>query len=128
MNVELTRLVRFGVVGASNTLLTLLAFTLLAAAGVAPPLASGLAFATGAANGYLLNSAWTFRGAPRGPATLARYVAVQAVGALSSAAGVAIASHLALQRLAAEGIVLPLVTLITYLLARTVVFRTSTLA
>jgi putative flippase GtrA len=122
MKAEVMRLVRFGLVGVSNTVLTLAAFEVLTRAGVEATAASGLGFAAGAANGYLLNRSWTFH-ARGGVTTLARYVAVQALGALLSAAGVALATtDLSLRKLAAECIVLPLVTLVTYTLARSVVF------
>jgi putative flippase GtrA len=116
------RFVRFGVVGASNTVLTLVAYQVLTRMGVEATVASGLAFGVGAANGYVLNRSWTFR-AQGGAGTLARYVGVQGLGALLSAAGVGLAtSDLSLRRLAAECVVLPAVTLVTYALARTVVF------
>jgi putative flippase GtrA len=122
MRAEILRFVRFGVVGISNTVLTLVAYEILTRVGVADTAASALGFAIGAANGYLLNRSWTFH-ADGGTATLARYVAVQGLGALLSAAGVGLAtSDLSLRKLAAECVVLPLVTLLTYTLARTVVF------
>jgi putative flippase GtrA len=127
--VEAGRFVRFCVVGVSNTLLTLATFALLSAAGVAAAPASGLAFALGAANGYILNRSWTFRSTHRGPATIGRYVAVQALGAVFSAMGVAVVStDLSLPRLGAEAVVLPFVTLITYTLSRRLVFGGSRLA
>jgi putative flippase GtrA len=116
------RLLRFAVVGATNTALTLTAFALLGRAGVAAGPASALAFSLGAANGYVLNRSWTF-GAQGGPGTFLRYVAVQALGALLSGAAVALAaSDLELRRLLAELLVVPLVTLVTYSLCRGVVF------
>jgi putative flippase GtrA len=120
---ELTRLVRFGVVGVTNTLVTLAAYTLLVRLGAPAPPASAVAFAFGAANGYRLNRRWTFR-VERGDAAMAaRYVAVQALGAGLSAAGVALAtSDLDLRKLAAEALVLPFVTITTYLLSRRLVF------
>jgi putative flippase GtrA len=122
MRPEVARFVRFGVVGASNTVLTLVAYEVLTRVGVAATAASGLGFAVGAANGYVLNRSWTFR-ARGGAATLARYLVVQGLGALLSAAGVGlVTSDLSLRRLAAECVVLPAVTLVTYTLARTVVF------
>jgi putative flippase GtrA len=125
MTTETTRFMRFVVVGASNTVLTLVAYTLLSRAGVVPALASALAFSIGAVNGYLLNRSWTFH-SRGGAGTLGRYIAVQAVGALASAAGVALASSdLSLRKLAAECLVIPLVTLMTYTLSRTLVFRAS---
>ncbi|HEY0362004.1 MAG TPA: GtrA family protein [Solirubrobacteraceae bacterium] len=125
MRNEVVRFVRFGVVGASNTVLTLVAYEILTRLGVADTAASALGFAVGAANGYLLNRSWTFH-ADGGPATLARYVGVQGLGALLSAAGVGLAiSDLSLRKLAAECVVLPAVTLLTYTLARTVVFSSA---
>ena len=126
-DVKVTRLrfVRFAAVGATNTVLTVVAFQLLARFGVAPGPASGLAFGVGAANGYALNRAWTFRDRG-GTATLVRYVLVQALGALCSATGVALASaDFALPKLVAETLVIPFVTVLTYTLVRTLVFRAS---
>lgn len=128
MRAEALRLLRFGAVGMSNTALTVIAFALLSRAGVAPGPASALAFALGAANGYLLNRSWTF-GARGDPATFLRYIAVQALGALLSGGAVALAStDLELRRLAAELVVLPGVTLLTYTLCRRVVFTRPRLA
>lgn len=128
MRAEITRFVRFGVVGISNTVLTLVAYEILTRVGMADTVASALGFAIGAANGYLLNRSWTFH-ADGGTATLARYVAVQGLGALLSGAGVDLAtSDLSLRMLTAECVVLPLVTLLTYTLARTVVFSPARLA
>lgn len=125
MRPEVARFVRFGVVGASNTVLTLVAYELLTRVGVQAAAASGLGFAVGAANGYVLNRSWTFH-AQGGAATLARYLVVQGLGALLSAAGVGlVTSDLSLRRLAAECVVLPAVTLLTYTLARTVVFSSA---
>ncbi len=125
MRNEMARFVRFGVVGVSNTVLTLVAYEILTRLGVVDTAASALGFAVGAANGYLLNRSWTFH-ADGGAATLARYVGVQGLGALLSAAGVDLAtSDLSLRKLAAECVVLPAVTLVTYSLARTVVFASA---
>jgi putative flippase GtrA len=126
---EVERFARFCVVGMTNTVLTLATFTLLGALRIAAAPASGVGFAIGAANGYLLNRSWTFRSSRRGPGTLARYVAVQALGALLSTAGVTLAStDLSLRKLVAECIVLPFVTLTTYVLSRRLVFRGSPVA
>ena len=119
-------MLRFAVVGVSNTLLTLVTFALLDGVGMPAPAASALAFAVGAVNGYVLNRSWTFRSSRRGVSTIVRYAAVQGFGAASSAAGVALASaDLSLHRLVAEAAVLPAVTILTYALARTIVFGVS---
>lgn len=123
MSAEVGRLARFCAVGVLNTLLTLAAFAALTRLGSPVPVASALAFATGAVNGYVLNGRWTFRGSSSGPSTLLRYVAVQMFGAALSAAGVAlVSSDLTPRHLAAEVIVIPFVTITTYSLSRRLVF------
>jgi len=114
----MTRLLRYGTVGVANTLVTLAVFEVLARLGVPAAAASALGFAAGAANGYALNRTWTFR-ATGGRATFARYVLVQAFGAAASANGVGRLGG----RLEAECLVLPAVTLLTFALSRTFVFR-----
>jgi putative flippase GtrA len=117
---ELTRVIRFGLVGVSNTVVTLLADLLLTRAGAPVALAAAAGFAAGAANGFRLNRAWTFGATgARGTAVVARYVAIQALGAAISAGGAAVLSDLlALARLAAEAFALPAATAMTYLLTR----------
>src|ERR1700690_2175901 len=54
--------IKFGIVGVSNTLLTLVVYTvLLKVFGVWYLAASAIGFAVGATNGFLLNRRWTFR-------------------------------------------------------------------
>ena len=107
-------LVRFGVVGVSNTLVTLVSFALFTRLGVPRGVASAAAFGVGATNGYFLNRTWTFRSERRGAATVARYAAVQGLGALLSAVAIGL--------LRSEVLVLPLVTAVTFVLARRLVF------
>jgi putative flippase GtrA len=114
---------RFVLVGATNTALTLSAYALLVLAGVPSPMAAALGWALGAANGYRLNRGWTFRSARRGLTPAARYVAVQALGAGLDALGVWLAvgdGHL--HRLEGEIAILPAVTLLTFALCRGWVF------
>lgn len=121
------RVLRFCVVGASNATLTLVTYTVLVRAGLGAPPASAIAFAVGAVNGYLLNRRWTFSGARGGAQIMARYVAVQGLGALLSGAGVGLATtDLEVARLAAEVLVLPAVAVITYILLSRVVFAGPT--
>jgi putative flippase GtrA len=119
MTAEFARIIRYAIVGAANTAVTFLAYTALVLAGVAAPVASAAGFALGAANGYVLNRRWTFGG---GRGRVLPYIAVQALGAAASAAGVALARGDGLPRLPAELAVIPAVTLVTYGLARTIVF------
>jgi putative flippase GtrA len=118
MTDELARIARYGVVGGANTALTFLTYTALVLAGVAAPAASAAGFAVGATNGFVLNRRWTFAA----PGRVVPYVAVQALGAGASAAGVALARGDGLPRVPAELVILPAVTLATYVLARTIVF------
>jgi putative flippase GtrA len=114
---------RFGLVGATNTVLTLGAYALLVLAGVPGPLACALGWALGAANGYRLNRAWTFRSTLRGVTPAARYVAVQALGAGLNALGIwLVVGHGDLPRFEGEIAILPAVTLLTFALCRGWVF------
>ncbi|HET6507467.1 MAG TPA: GtrA family protein [Baekduia sp.] len=114
------RIVRFGVVGVSNTLVTLIVDILLTRAGVPIPIAAASGFAAGAANGYRLNRAWTFHATGvHGTSVVVRYVAIQALGAAISAGGAAaLADLLAVARIAAEISALPVATAMTYMLTR----------
>jgi putative flippase GtrA len=119
----LEQLVRFGLVGATNTALTLGAYSLLVLAGLPGPLAAAIGWTLGAANGYRLNRGWTFRSALRGVTPAARYVAVQALGAGLDALGVAlIVGDGHLHRVEGEVAILPAVTLLTFALCRGWVF------
>ena len=115
--------VRFALVGATNTALTLGAYALLVLAGVPSPVAAALGWALGAANGYRLNRGWTFRSALRGLTPAARYMAVQALGAGLDALGVwLVVGDGHLHRLEGQVAILPAVTLVTFALCRGWVF------
>ena len=117
------QLVRFGLVGATNTALTLAAYAGFVALHAPVPLAGAVGWGVGAVNGFLLNRAWTFRGAARGAVPAARYAAVALLGSGLDAALLAIAvgeEHL--PRLAGELAVLPPVTLLSFALCRGWVF------
>jgi putative flippase GtrA len=115
--------VRYVLVGASNTAITLATYALLGAVGVPAIAASAVAFAAGAVNGFALNRSWTFRSRHRGPRAAARYVAVVTLGLGLNALAVAVAVHVAeLPRIAGEVVALPPVTATTFLLARSWVF------
>jgi putative flippase GtrA len=77
----LVQFVKFGIVGVSNTLLTLLVYTLLLKVfGVWYLLASALGFLAGATNGFLLNRRWTFREHVGDSLTPVRWALVQGCG------------------------------------------------
>jgi putative flippase GtrA len=123
------QLVRFGLVGVTNTALTVLAYAVLVALHAPVPLAGAVGWGVGAVNGYRLNRAWTFRGSTRGAVPAARYVAVQLMGSGLNAALLTIAvGHEHLPRLAGELAVLPPVTLLTFVLCRGWVFARAVTA
>jgi putative flippase GtrA len=77
----LGQFVRFGVVGASNTVIAFLIYAVLAdALGVPYLLASAVGFIVGAVNSYLLNRSWTFRAQHAGYSTAPRFALVQGTG------------------------------------------------
>ena len=117
------QLARFVLVGTTNTALTLATYAALVAFHAPVALAGAIGWGVGAINGFALNRAWTFRGAPRGALPAARYAAVALAGSAVNAALVAIAvGHEHLPRLAGELVVLPPVTLLTFVLCRAWVF------
>jgi putative flippase GtrA len=121
---ELRRFARFLVVGASNTVIGIAVYGLCVGLGVDPVAASALGFCAGALNGYRLNRAWTFDGARGGLGTGARYVIVQLAGLALNMAGVWLAVERAgFPRLAGEAVILPAVTVTTFLLSRRWVFH-----
>lgn len=106
--------IRFGLVGVTNTVVTLVSYALLTHFDAPKSIASAIAFGLGAANGYRLNRTWTFHSERRGAGVAARYVGVQALGALLSAVAIGL--------LRSEFLVLPLVTIVTFTLSRRLVF------
>ena len=127
MSGEGLRILRFCAVGVTNTVITLAAFALLVALGSPAPLASGLAFCAGAANGYQLNRRWTFAGLGTAHLAWLRFSIFQGAGALASAGGVFVLAHDGLPRLAAECVILPCVTVALYSVSRLLVFRSASI-
>ena len=117
------QLVRYGLVGITNTALTLAAYAAVVAVSLPVPLAAVTGWAVGAVNGYRLNRAWTFRSVLTGARPAARYVVVALVGAGLNAIGATFAvGHEHLPRLAGEVAILPAVTVVTFVLCRRWVF------
>jgi putative flippase GtrA len=117
------QLARYGLVGATNTALTLAAYAGLVALGAPAPLAAAVGWSVGAINGYVLNRGWTFGSALRGVRPAARYTAVALLGAALDASSVAVlVGHEGLPRLTGEIAILPVVTALTFVLCRWWVF------
>jgi putative flippase GtrA len=77
----LIQLVKFGIVGVSNTLLTFAIYWLLLKGfGVWYLAASAIGFIAGATNGFLLNRRWTFHGHVGDAFTPVRWAIVQGCG------------------------------------------------
>ena len=77
----LVQFVKFGIVGVSNTVLTLVLCTiLLKVFGVWYLAASAIGFVAGATNGFLLNRRWTFREHVGDAFTPVRWAIVQGCG------------------------------------------------
>ena len=114
---------RFCVVGATNTAVSLATFWVLLHVGVHYVLAAALAFAAGAVNGYVLNRTWTFRADGSWRARVL-YVAVQLLGlGLNVTLVWLLVEAAGLGELLAQVLALPPVTVTTFTLSRQVVFR-----
>jgi putative flippase GtrA len=83
---------RFLIVGVGNTGISFVVYRLLLLVGTPYVLAAPLAFAAGAANGYVFNRRWTFA-ARDTTRSRVLYVAVQAAGAASTSGLVALFVH-----------------------------------
>jgi len=105
---------RFALVGVSNTVVSFVSYAILIRIGLFYWAAGGLAFALGAANGYILNRRWTFAARDSMRARL-RYVVVQAAGLGATVALLWLfVGYAGIGRLAAYPITIPTVTLATF--------------
>jgi putative flippase GtrA len=88
------QLARFLLVGLLNTALSFVVYRLLLAVSTPYVLAAPLAFAAGAANGYVFNRRWTFAARDSARARML-YVVVQGIGAVSTSLLVLFFVHVA---------------------------------
>ena len=116
------QLVRFLVVGLSNTLISFVAYRLLLAGGVAYAPAALLAFVPGAVNGYVLNRRWTFAARDTRRARVL-YVMTQAAAAVSLSLLVVLLVHAGFSRVGAYVLAVPPVTLAAFTANRLWTFR-----
>jgi putative flippase GtrA len=119
----LRQFVRFVVVGASNTTISLASYAVLLWLGVPYAAAGAIAFVLGAVNGYILNRRWTFSTRDTTRRRL-NYAAVQ-LGALGATTALLwlLVSVGDLGRFAAYAVTIPVVTVATFLASRGWVFR-----
>jgi putative flippase GtrA len=124
----LVQLVKFGIVGVSNTLLTLVVYTLLLKVfGVWYLAASAVGFAVGATNGFLLNRRWTFRDHVGDALTPVRWAIVQGCGLGVNEGLLFLFVHDAgLDKLIAQACATAVVTVTTFIANRAWTFRVHT--
>lgn len=120
-----TQFLKFGLVGVSNTLITFGVYTLLLKGlGVWYLAASGIGFAVGAVNGFLLNHSWTFRGHAGGDRAALRWVGVQGCGLLLNLGLVALFVESAgLDKLVGQALATLVVVVLTFFANRRWTFR-----
>ncbi len=121
----LVQFVKFGIVGVSNTLLTLAVYTvLLKVFGVWYLAASAIGFAVGATNGFLLNRRWTFREHVGDALTPVRWGVVQTGGLGINEALLYLLVHDGhLDKLVAQVCATAVVTVTTFIVNRAWTFR-----
>jgi putative flippase GtrA len=117
--------VKFGIVGVSNTLLTLAVYTvLLKGFGVWYLAASAIGFAAGATNGFLWNRRWTFREHVGDALTPVRWGVVQTCGLGINEGLLYVLVHDAhLDKLLAQVCATAVVTVTTFIANRAWTFR-----
>src|ERR1700732_586025 len=122
----LVQLVKFGIVGISNTLLTFAIYTLLLKVfGVWYLAASAIGFAVGATNGFLLNRRWTFREHVGDAFTPVRWAIVQGCAPGVTQCLLSLSAHDAsLDKLLAQAFATAVVTVTTFAANRAWTFRT----
>lgn len=131
LNVKLVvQFLKFGIVGVSNTLLAFAVYTvLLKVFGVWYVAASGIGFAAGAVNGFLLNRRWTFREHVGDALTPVRWAIVQSCGlALNLGLVYVFVHHLGLDELVGQIPTTAIVTVLTFAANRSWTFRTPVLS
>ena len=115
----LGQLVRFGVVGCSNTALSWCVYALLVRSGMHVLFASAVAWTFGALNSFVLNRRWTFRSRGRWTPELLRFAAVQCAGLVMNLLLLeALTRDAGVHPLVAQALVYPVTTLATFALSR----------
>lgn len=120
--------VKFGIVGVSNTLIAFAVYTvLLKVFGVWYVAASGIGFAVGAVNGFLLNRRWTFREHVGDSLTPVRWGIVQSCGLGLNLVLVYLFVHdLGMDKLVGQIPATAIVTVLTFIANRAWTFRVHT--
>ncbi|HWX45868.1 MAG TPA: GtrA family protein [Solirubrobacteraceae bacterium] len=117
--------VKFGIVGVSNTVLSLVVYTvLLKGFGMWYLAASAIGFAVGTVNGFLWNRRWTFRGHVGDALTPVRWFVVQGCGLVANLGLVFVFVHDAgMDKLLGQACATGIVVVFTFLANRAWTFR-----
>lgn len=121
----IVQFLKFGIVGVSNTVLAFAIYTLLIKVfGVWYVAASGIGFAVGAVNGFLLNRKWTFKEHTGDALTPVRWAIVQSCG-LGCNLGLVylFVSGAGLDELVGQAFATAIVTVLTFAVNRSWTFR-----
>jgi len=112
--------IKYGIVGASNTVLTFVIYTVLVEAGVQYLIALIVGYLAGSLNSYLLNRRWTFRAGHLAHATVGpRFAVVQVVAILANLGLLYLFVHqLAIHKILAQAILTVPVLAITFFVNR----------
>jgi putative flippase GtrA len=111
---------KFLVVGLANTLLSFVIYAVLVRLGLYYVAAWVIAFLVGALQGYLVNRYWTFSLPGFSLATLIRYLTVQLlVLGISTGFLIAAVEDVRANKLVAQAVLLPFVSLLNFVLIRT---------
>jgi putative flippase GtrA len=114
----LAQLVRYGAVGASNTLIGFGVYAVCVdLLGIQYEVSLTIAYVVGAVNGYLLNRRWTFDAADVDHSSSTwRYAAVQVAAFLTNLALLhAAVGWLGVEKLVAQAVIFPIVFLLTFI-------------
>jgi putative flippase GtrA len=118
------KLVRFGLVGLTSTVISLAVYGLLLLVGLPYPAAGFLSYGAGIVNGYTWNRVWTFQAGAFQKRQFARYGIVQTGAAAANAGGLALAFQIfGASEIAAEVVVLPLLVCAAFVINRDWTFR-----
>lgn len=121
----IVQFLKFGIVGISNTVIAFAIYTLLIKVfGVWYVAASGIGFAIGAVNGFLLNRRWTFKEHTGDALTPVRWAVVQSCG-LGCNLGLVylFVSGAGLDELVGQAFATVIVTVLTFAVNRSWTFR-----
>ena len=114
------QLIKYGIVGASNTVLTFAIYTVLVEVGVQYLIALILGYLAGSLNSYLLNRHWTFRAGHLAHTSVGPRFAIVQVAAILANLGLLylLVHHLGIHKILAQAILTVPVLAVTFFVNR----------